>query len=78
MCPVTSVHWIPDSDIFKKKCEDCQPICRSVHQNTDILLSFIIGNGLLVLSSALQIVPVVALLMNQAPERIQVCIKLLR
>ena len=65
-------HWIPYSDIFKKECEDCQPICRSVHQ-TLTFAQYIIGNSLLVLSSALQIVPVVALLMNQSPEQIQVC-----
>ena len=63
-------HWIPYSDIFKKECEDCQPICRSVHQ-TLTFPQFIIGNCLLVLIT--QMVPLVALLMNQSPEQIQVC-----
>ena len=66
-------HWIPNSDIFKKECEDCQPICRSVRQ-TLTFPQYIIGNGVLVLSSALQVVPVTALLMNQSPELIQVTV----
>ena len=69
--PGHQCHWIPDSDIFKKECEDCQPICRSVHQ-TLTFAQFIIGNGLLILSSALQFVPVISLLMNQSPEQIRV------
>ena len=65
-------HWIPYSDIFKKECEDCQPICRSVRQ-TLTFPQFIIGNGLLVLSHVLLIVPVTALILNQSPELVQVC-----
>ena len=64
-------HWIPFSDIAKKECEDCQPICRSVHQ-TLTFPQYVIGNCLLMVSSALQFVSIVALLMNQSPEQIQV------
>ena len=63
-------HWIPYSDIFKKECEDCQPICRSVHQ-TLTFPQFIIGCGVLLLSTP-QFVPIASLLMNQSPEQMQV------
>ena len=64
-------HWIPYSDIFQKECEDCQPICRSVHQ-TLTFPQFITGCGVLFVSSSFQVVITAALLMNQSPEQIQV------
>ena len=64
-------HWIPYSDIFKKECEDCQPICRSVHQ-TLTFPQFIIGNGVLLLAGALQYVSINAILVNQSPTQTQV------
>ena len=66
-------HWIPYSDIFKKECEDCQPICRSVRQ-TLTFPQFIIGNGLLLLAGALQNIPINSLLINLSPTQTQVCI----
>ena len=66
-------HWIPDSDIFKKECEDCQPICRSVHQ-TLTFPQYIIGYGFLLVSSSLQMITIASLLMNQSPEPIQVSV----
>ena len=66
-------HWIPYSDIFKKECEDCQPICRSVRQ-TLTFPQFIIGNGVLLLAGALQNIPINSLLINQSPTQTQVCV----
>ncbi|XP_064385763.1 uncharacterized protein LOC135334489 [Halichondria panicea] len=63
-------HWIPSSTITKKECKDCQPICRSVSQ-TLTFTQFLVGNGLLVYTSALQYSPIVSLLMNQTPKQIQ-------
>ena len=64
-------HWIPSSTITKKECKDCQPICRSVSQ-TLTFAQFLVGNGLLVYTSALQYAPIISLLMNQTPKQIQV------
>ena len=64
-------HWIPSSTIIKKECKDCQPICRSMSQ-TLTFTQFLVGNGLLVYTSALQYAPIVSLLMNQTPKQIQV------
>ena len=64
-------QWVPYSDITKQECVDCQPICRSVHQ-TLTFAQFMIGNALVLLSSAFQFAPIVSLLMNQSPPQIQV------
>ncbi len=64
-------HWIPSSTITKKECKDCQPICRSVSQ-TLTFTQFLVGNGLLVYTSALQYSLIVSLVMNQTPKQIQV------
>ena len=42
-------HWIPDSPITKKHCEDCQPICRSVDHTLNFV-QFCIGALLFMLS----------------------------
>ncbi len=69
-------HWIPSSTITKKECEDCQPICRSVSQ-TLTFAQFMVGNGLLVYTGALQFTPIVSILMNQTPKQIQVLLAIL-
>lgn len=64
-------HWIPSSTITKKECEDCQPICRSVHQ-TLTFPQFIAGMALLVFANSLQFAPIVALITNQSPKQLLV------
>ena len=31
-------HWIPNSEITKSFCDECQPICRSEHQTLNFVL----------------------------------------
>ena len=64
-------HWIPNSLLTKRDCEDCQPICRSLHQILTFP-QFILGLGLLLLSNSLLWVTLIALLFNQLPGENQV------
>ena len=64
-------HWIPNSLLTKTDCEDCQPICRSLHQILTFP-QFILGLALLLLSNSLLWVTLVALLFNQLPGELQV------
>ena len=70
--PGRQCHWIPNSLLTKEDCEDCQPICRSLHQILTFP-QFISGLALLLLSNSLLWVTLIALLFNQLPGELQVC-----
>ena len=69
--PGRQCHWIPNSLLTKEDCEDCQPICRSLHQILTFP-QFILGLALLLLSNSLLWVTIVALIVNQLPGELQV------
>ena len=64
-------HWVPNSLLTKKDGEDCQPICRSLHQILTFP-QFIIGLALLLLSTTLTFPSIAALMFNQVRGELQV------
>ena len=64
-------YWVPNSLLTKQDCEDCQPICRSLHQILTFP-QFILGLTLLLVSITLTCPSIVALMFNQVAGELQV------
>lgn len=67
-------HWIPNSRVTHRHCNDCQPICRST-QNTLNFVQFIIGLAILFSTLSLMYTGVFLLLSDRVSKRFQVCFR---
>lgn len=64
-------YWSPQSIITGKRCEDCQPICRSISHSLTFV-QFLLGSALLLVSIPVAWIPVAALISNRVPTTAQV------
>lgn len=64
-------HWIPNSLITKKHCDDCQPICRSVYRTLNFV-QFTIGAVLFIISMPIARVSVTAVISASVSKSSQV------
>ena len=64
-------YWVPNSSITKKRCGDCQPICRS-HQRSLTFAQYCIGTALITMSIDIGWVPIAALLSDRLDRENQV------
>ena len=64
-------HWIPNSEVTRKHCGDCQPICRSIFRKLTFA-QFCFGAALLMASIPIGRISVSALLSDRVQKEAQV------
>ena len=64
-------HWVPDSLITKKRCHDCQPICRGIDRTLNFF-QFSVGAVILMLSIPIGRESLTAVLSDNVGRELQV------
>ena len=69
--PNHQCYWVPNSIVTKRRCNDCQPICRSKTRSLNFV-QFLLGVTFIQVSASIAKVPIYALLSDRVSRDAQV------